>query len=377
MAINYYTDTREDTLDAAEYQLYELIMDYRASLGLRDIPLSESLTIVAGRHAVDQIYNLGYYAGHRWSDDPADDSANFKAYTNEWMWRAPERLDTAYRGNGFEISVGSGGPIDPQGALNSWINSQGHNDVITNQGVWSNYDWNAIGIGIHGNIAHVWFGAESDPWGAPVIEGVAQPGVRYGTSGNDLFVRKGGNETIEAGYGLDTYGAQDDWTSFGYSRQGERVQLEYFGDVITLNDVERLIFDDRSVYLDTGEGENAGMAFRIYQAAFDRDPDSAGLSFWIDRMDAGASLEFVAANVMRSTEFVSLYGRDLSNRDFVDNLYFNILDRAGEDAGLVFWTDRLDRGVVSRAEVLAGFSESGENITTVAASIENGFFLEA
>ena len=93
MAINYYTDTREDTLDAAEYQLYELIMDYRASLGLRDIPLSESLTIVAGRHAVDQIYNLGYYAGHRWSDDPADDSANFKAYTNEWMWRAAKRVE--------------------------------------------------------------------------------------------------------------------------------------------------------------------------------------------------------------------------------------------------------------------------------------------
>lgn len=29
MPVNYYTDTREDTIDQEEYRLYEMIMEYR------------------------------------------------------------------------------------------------------------------------------------------------------------------------------------------------------------------------------------------------------------------------------------------------------------------------------------------------------------
>ena len=70
MAIDYYTDTSEDTLDPAEFELYTLIMDYRDSLGLPDIPLSQGLTVVAGRHLLDTIYNFGDYAVHSFSDAP-------------------------------------------------------------------------------------------------------------------------------------------------------------------------------------------------------------------------------------------------------------------------------------------------------------------
>ncbi len=74
MAINYYSDTREDTIDAEEQELYDLIMAYRASLGLPSIPLSKALTITASRHVLDSVYNLGQYDGHNWSDAPYDGS---------------------------------------------------------------------------------------------------------------------------------------------------------------------------------------------------------------------------------------------------------------------------------------------------------------
>ena len=42
----------------AEKALYDLIMGYRAELGLPSIPLSASLTTTAGRHAADTYYNI-------------------------------------------------------------------------------------------------------------------------------------------------------------------------------------------------------------------------------------------------------------------------------------------------------------------------------
>ena len=39
--------------------------------------------------------------------------------------------------------------------------------VIINQGIWSDSNWNAIGVGMKDGIATVWFGVETDPEGVP------------------------------------------------------------------------------------------------------------------------------------------------------------------------------------------------------------------
>ncbi len=172
MATNYYTNTSEDSIDGNELQLYTLIMQYRASLGLPSIPLSSGLTITAGRHVLDQIYNTGSYNAHAWSD-AAYDSANAATYPN--MWKAPQRVSSGYMGDGYEIAAGYLGSgaltatMAPQTALDLWKNSPGHNAVLTNQGPWAGA-WNAIGIAIHKGVADVWFGNASDPTGAPVVD---------------------------------------------------------------------------------------------------------------------------------------------------------------------------------------------------------------
>ncbi|MFM7709670.1 MAG: hypothetical protein ACKO5C_02030 [Ferruginibacter sp.] len=76
------------------------------------------------------------------------------------MWSKPREL-TKYKGNGYEISHMNSAGANPIEALDSWQFSSGHNEVILNVGVWKE-SWNAIGVGMLGNYAVVWFGREKD-----------------------------------------------------------------------------------------------------------------------------------------------------------------------------------------------------------------------
>ena len=216
MTVDYTQPHPHDTLSAAELELYQLIMDYRASLGLPAIPLSNALTVTAGRHVVDTHYNflvpnIPFAPGtnlHSWSDAPyyADHSAA------DVMWYAPERVGAPYPDAAFEIS--HAGSTTVEGALSGWQGSPGHNNVIVNANPWV-WDWNAIGIGAYmpdtydfgirwgGFVYHVWFGRVEDPTGAPLIEGTAAAEMFEGTQFDDTIDGGGGSDTILGGQGTD------------------------------------------------------------------------------------------------------------------------------------------------------------------------------
>lgn len=167
-------DPEEDnggvTLSSSEKELYDLIMDYRSTLNLGEIPLSSSLSYVAQQHVKDLEENSPVGSDcnlHSWSDN-----GNWTAccYTSDHaqaacMWDKPREL-TDYPGNGYEIAYFHSGEATPAGALNGWKNSAGHNNVMINAGTW-NQQWNAIGVGMRGKYAVVWFGHEEDPAGEP------------------------------------------------------------------------------------------------------------------------------------------------------------------------------------------------------------------
>jgi hypothetical protein len=100
---------------------------------------------------------------------------------------------------------------------------------------------------------------------------------------------------------------------------------------------------------------------RLYAATFVRAPDLGGLRFWHARYSAGDSLDQIAELFAYSPETVARYGQ-LSNRGYVARLYENILARAGDVAGINFWTAQLDAGVLARGQLLARFSESREYV---------------
>jgi mono/diheme cytochrome c family protein len=136
----------------------------------------------------------------------------------------------------------------------------------------------------------------------------------------------------------------------------------------------RLRFADTALALDLSG--NAGQAYRLYQAAFKRKPDLAGLGYHIGTMDNGAPLNTVAASFVTSQEFMNLYGAP-DSAAFVTLLYANVLGRAPDAAGLAYHVGNLDGtgplGVrLSQAEVLAQFSDSPENIALLANAVRSG-----
>ncbi len=153
-------------LNEEEQKLYEQIMELRKESGLPEIPLSKSLTIVAQTHVKDLTENdpeVGNCNMHSWSDKGEWSSC---CYTDDHakascMWDKPSEL-TNYKGNGYEIATRSGGGITAEEALQSWIDSQLHLNVILNVGMWSP-TWNAIGIGIYDDYSVIWFGNKIDP----------------------------------------------------------------------------------------------------------------------------------------------------------------------------------------------------------------------
>ena len=205
------------------------------------------------------------------------------------------------------------------------------------------------------------------------LTGTSKQDFLLGRNANDHFNSLGGNDYINGAGGTDTAAFEGARSQFSilHTAQGVTATNLQTKDMDTLVNVERLKFSDGILALDTSG--TAGEAYRIYKAAFDRTPDNGGLSYWIKTMDSGTSLNDVASGFVSSAEFASVYGSNPSNRDYIDKLYENVLGRHGEDAGITYWVGQLDSGV-SRASVLAGFSESAENVSGVATAIADGIW---
>ena len=206
------------------------------------------------------------------------------------------------------------------------------------------------------------------------IVGSIDNDILVGYGGSDVFVEKGGYNIIDGGAGidyLDVYGRSNEYK---ITFLNDVIRVDRFDGTLEndLYSVERVVFDNGILALDY-EG-NAGQAYRIYQAAFDRTPDTAGLAYWVDQIDRGASVLQVASGFVQSAEFRAVYGANPSNADFIDQLYENVLGRDGEAGGVSYWLSQMQQGA-SRAYVLASFSESHENIVGVLPEISGGIWL--
>ena len=196
----------------------------------------------------------------------------------------------------------------------------------------------------------------------------------YSGAGNDHLQGFGGNDILNGGAGIDT-------AIFSGTRANHTIAKTAAGWTVyssvngfdKLSDIERLQFSDKTIALDI-DG-NAGQAYRVYQAAFDRTPDNSGLKYWISFMDAGNSLETVAYGFINSYEFTALYGANPTNRDYVSKLYNNVLHRTPEQGGYNYWVNLLDTGEIDKVQTLVNFSESSENQVAVMGVIEYGIEL--
>lgn len=201
------------------------------------------------------------------------------------------------------------------------------------------------------------------------LYGTPNSDVIYGYDGDDWIASGDGDDVLSGGNGTDTLdgGAGTNLLIVENLRSNliiKRLSSETWEiDGDTLTGIERVNFLDLNVALDTTG--IAGQAYRIYKAAFDRDPmdgDTGGLGYWIAQMDGGMDMVEVAARFIDSAEFRSLYGQNPTNGEFLNKVYLNVLDRLPDAGGYSWWLDQLDNNPEKTWEkVLADFSESPEN----------------
>ena len=203
-----------------------------------------------------------------------------------------------------------------------------------------------------------------------------------GGSGKDVFIGGYGDDQINGGDGTDEAKYIGSYFDFTVIKQLESYLIEDnlgLEGSDTVSNVERIEFVDGILAFDT-DG-NAGQAYRLYQAAFERTPDSSGVNYHVNDIEGnGLVLHQVAANFLASPEFESTYGTDLSDGSYVDALYENVLGRAPADSEKQYYLDRFtkpetDAMWMDHAAALIGFSESPENMSLVASQIEDGIWL--
>jgi hypothetical protein len=252
--------------------------------------------------------------------------------------------DSSGNVHGFVDVNGSIALVDVPGAVDT--NVLGLNDAGTIYGYYND------SAGQHGFV------------GAPNDAGPQTgPRVIFDTPQSNTFV---------GGSGLNTVVYLGPMASFNASA-GANSSITVTGSgTDTLINIERLQFTDGVLAFDV-QGDT-GNAYRLYQAAFDRTPDTAGLSFWVHALDQGLNIQSVAQDFVDSSEFKSIYGTNPTNTQVVDLLYQNVLGRAGDTAGTNFWVDQLGAGT-SLGAVLEGFAVSAEDHGLVDPVIAQGVVL--
>ena len=110
-----------------------------------------------------------------------------------------------------------------------------------------------------------------------------------------------------------------------------------------------------------GMSGSDGRIARLYAAYFLRSPDTGGFQFWQARIAAGEWTNDDAATFFsESPEFVALYGSGLSNAQFIDLLYENVLCRTADAGGKAYWLNLMTNEGATRGQVALGFSDSAE-----------------
>ena len=195
-----------------------------------------------------------------------------------------------------------------------------------------------------------------------------------GGTGNDTLTGGAGNDILDGGAGIDTAGYTGNRANFTVTASGTGFTVADTtgaNGTDTLVNIERLSFTDGWLGLDISG--TSGQMYRLYKAAFNRIPDAPGLGWNIGLVDGGLTLAQMSAAFVASAEFSSTYG-SLTNTQFLDQLYLNVLGRPADAVGPAWSLNLLDTNAVDRPGMLAAYSESAENQAAVIGQIQDGIW---
>lgn len=104
---------------------------------------------------------------------------------------------------------------------------------------------------------------------------------------------------------------------------------------------------------------NLELVQKLYVAYYGRPADPAGQQFWAEEIEA-KGLDVAINEFGNSAEFDARFG-DLSNEELVNNLYQQLFGRDAEAEGLEFYTDLLESGEKTLAEIALTIADGAQN----------------
>ncbi len=114
---------------------------------------------------------------------------------------------------------------------------------------------------------------------------------------------------------------------------------------------------------DVEQNAAAAQVWRLYQSIYLRQPRQSGFDYWVAVRESGASMSSIAQSFMAdSQEFANRYGT-VSDTQFVELVFNNVLCRGPVDSGLAYWASRLRNGG-TRSDLLLNFTELHEYMRT-------------
>ena len=186
--------------------------------------------------------------------------------------------------------------------------------------------------------------------------GGAGPDILNGGTGNDRLTGGLGNDTLNGGDGYDV--AVYEGADRGYaSARFDAVSCGLEGGNDTLSGMEAAEFVDGTLTFNADS--DAAQLMRLYSAAFGREPDALGFEIQLNALESGVPIEELARRFIASAEFVNSYGT-LTDRQFIDRLYLNALNRDGDPDGINSWLVYLNNGG-TREDLMLIFAESAEH----------------
>ena len=215
------------------------------------------------------------------------------------------------------------------------------------------------------------------------LEGTPENDSIWGLASDDRILASLGSDSINGGSGTDTVVYDGNRSDYEVTLlpDGRVTVLKPDGSTDTLTSIERVDLADGDYVYDI-YGPNAEFGYLIYQASFGRIPDEAGVRYRVGILDdldeAGWSEyqkeQFLARQFIESVEFKLLYGTNLTDEDYIDAMYQNVLGRLPDQAGYDFWVGELDLGF-TREHILVAFTESEENGIRTADNVDDGFWV--
>lgn len=111
---------------------------------------------------------------------------------------------------------------------------------------------------------------------------------------------------------------------------------------------------------------NAIEVQKLYVAYFGRPADPGGLDYWTDTLGGGV---VTLADISRTFADTAEYRASFSHMNsvaIVGKIYGNLFEREGDAAGVAYWANLMDRGVISIDNVVNDISRAAVGADDVA-----------